>query len=283
MKNTEVTKLAKAMLIEGDNFFVSSRVVAEKFGKEHRHILRSVYHILQEDKDSEDTFNETNFIASTFRDTKGREYPEFLMTRDGFSLLSMGFTGKEARNWKINFIKAFNHMEATLLKQSRRKRDSDYKVWKEGRDAGKIARNELTGTIKDFIEYAKNQGSKNADWYYKHYSSMTYKALTMTDHETHSNIHTNSFRDSLEKMELSYLMFAESMAQNWIVIGMQNEMHYKDIFALVKEKVNIYAQSVYLPLKNANHPKLFVPLSDSTSNISAANESPKKLLKKVSK
>lgn len=281
MKNTEVTKLAKTMLVDGDNFFVSSRIVAEKFGKEHRHVLRNVYHILQEGKDSDDTFNETNFVASTFRDTKGREYPEFLMTRDGFSLLSMGFTGKEARNWKINFIKAFNHMEATLLKQSRRKRDADYKIWKEGRDAGKIARNELTGTIKDFIEYAKNQGSKNADWYYKHYSSMTYKALAMTDYETYSSINTNSFRDSLEKMELSYLMFAESMAQSWIVLGMQNNMHYKDIFVLVKEKVNIYAQSVYLPLKNANNPKLFVPLLDDVLK-NGVIKSSKKLLKKVS-
>ncbi|WP_432442364.1 Rha family transcriptional regulator, partial [Campylobacter coli] len=46
-----------------------------------------------------------------------RKYPYYNLTRDGFSLLAMGFTGKEALQWKILFIDAFNEMERIIKNQ----------------------------------------------------------------------------------------------------------------------------------------------------------------------
>ena len=56
----------------------------------------------------------TNFYEETTFDYRGRKFPIYLMDKDGFSLLVMGFTGKEALEWKIKYIKAFNAMEQEI-------------------------------------------------------------------------------------------------------------------------------------------------------------------------
>lgn len=54
------------------------------------------------------------FVESQYLDSQGKEQLEYLMTRDGFSLLVMGFTGKEALQWKLKYIEAFNKMEEMI-------------------------------------------------------------------------------------------------------------------------------------------------------------------------
>ena len=88
---------------------VSSRQVAENFEKNHRDVLRAV------DKMKEDVRNFAQmFFESTEADSYGRNQRIYLMTRDGFTLLAMGFTGKKALEWKIKYIEAFNEMEEKL-------------------------------------------------------------------------------------------------------------------------------------------------------------------------
>ena len=88
---------------------VSSKQVAESFGKEHSKVVRSIEGIAK--------IGDTKcMFYKTFKvnEQNGQEYKEFLMNRDGFSLLVMGFTGKEAMAWKIKYIQAFNEMEKRL-------------------------------------------------------------------------------------------------------------------------------------------------------------------------
>ena len=87
---------------------VSSRQVAKNFGKEHKHVLESVRTILAAENSA------TKFFYESTYDNRGKEYPEYLMNRDGFSLLVMGFTGSKALEWKVRYIQAFNAMEAKL-------------------------------------------------------------------------------------------------------------------------------------------------------------------------
>ena len=54
------------------------------------------------------------FIESTYADSYGRQQKCYDVTRDGFSLLVMGFTGKKALEWKLKYIEAFNAMEQRL-------------------------------------------------------------------------------------------------------------------------------------------------------------------------
>lgn len=87
----------------------SSRDVAEKFGKAHKDVLDSIRNLT-----AENSAVKNMFVSSTYKNRRGRNYNEFLMDRDGFSLLVMGFTGKKALEWKLKYIDAFNKMEETL-------------------------------------------------------------------------------------------------------------------------------------------------------------------------
>ena len=86
----------------------SSRQIAESFGKEHKSVLRSVEDLVAQNCAAKSMFYETTF------ENRGKQYPMYLMNRDGFSLLVMGFTGKAALEWKLKYIQAFNEMEKKL-------------------------------------------------------------------------------------------------------------------------------------------------------------------------
>ena len=87
----------------------SSRQIAENFGKEHKDTLESIRQILA----AENSATKSMFYETTF-ENRGKQYPMYLMNRDGFSLLVMGFTGKAALEWKLKYIQAFNEMEKKL-------------------------------------------------------------------------------------------------------------------------------------------------------------------------
>lgn len=89
-----------------DKFVVSSRTVSNDFKKRHDNVLRDIENI------KKDVLNfEEMFIEEKIPDSYGRPQKAYLMNRDGFSLLAMGFTGKEAMEWKVKYIQAFNAME----------------------------------------------------------------------------------------------------------------------------------------------------------------------------
>lgn len=100
----------KLINIENKNgeMVVSSREVASNFGKRHTEVLRTI-----EDKIGQNAKlrSDNYFIETSYKAGTGKEYKEFLMTRDGFSFLVMGFTGRKADEWKIKYIEAFNKME----------------------------------------------------------------------------------------------------------------------------------------------------------------------------
>ena len=89
----------------------SSRDVAKRFGKEHKHVLAAIRQILVAENSATKFFHEGTF------EYRGQKFPEYLMNRDGFSLLAMGFTGKEAVQWKLKYIAAFNAMDKQLAQR----------------------------------------------------------------------------------------------------------------------------------------------------------------------
>lgn len=109
--NTDINDIVSE---ENGQVVTSSRQVAEAFGKEHRHVLENIRSILDSDIKAENSALTTMFYETTYKAGTGKSYKEYLMNRDGFSLLAMGFTGKEALQWKLKYINAFNEMEKTL-------------------------------------------------------------------------------------------------------------------------------------------------------------------------
>nr|DAU66413.1 MAG TPA: regulatory protein [Caudoviricetes sp.] len=90
----------------------SSLQIAESFEKRHDHVMRGIEDILRGLPKNGDTpmFYKTEYT----HEQNGQTYPMYLMNRDGFSLLVMGFTGKAALEWKLKYIQAFNEMEKKL-------------------------------------------------------------------------------------------------------------------------------------------------------------------------
>lgn len=92
---------------------VSSLQVAEDFNKQHKDVLKAIESIKAQNCAVTNMFYESTYQAGT-----GKSYKMYLMNRDGFSLLVMGFTGKDALEWKLKYIKAFNVMEQKLKDES---------------------------------------------------------------------------------------------------------------------------------------------------------------------
>lgn len=87
-----------------------SRRIAHKFGKRHADVLRSIKNL-----ECSPEFTERNFAPSEYVDGTGRTLPTYKVTRDGFTFLITGFTGKEAARFKEEYIAAFNWMEQRLM------------------------------------------------------------------------------------------------------------------------------------------------------------------------
>ena len=114
----------------------------------------------------------------------------------------------------------------------------------------KDARKSLTDVIKDFVDYATEQGSKSAKMYYTNITKMEYAALELTQQAKTAKCDGLNFRDTLDCMDLCFLSTAEQVAKNAIKQGMDVNMHYKDIYQLAKDKVFAYAETVKLPRLN---------------------------------
>jgi Rha family phage regulatory protein len=102
-----------AVTLEDGRPTTTSLIVAEVFGKRHTHVLRAIKNL-----ECSPEFTERNFGLSEFTDPTGRKLPMYRITRDGFTFLCMGFTGKEASRWKIAYLEAFNRMEAELQRRN---------------------------------------------------------------------------------------------------------------------------------------------------------------------
>lgn len=215
----------------------TSKNVADKFNKQHRTIYRKVEDLMKSQPD----FGRANFGTSTYISEQNKELPCYTMTRDGFSMIAMSLTGKEAEEWKIKYITAFNAMESQLLQQN------DSLEWKQARLQIKSARRSFTDVVKQFVEYATNQGSKSAGMYYMNITKMEYAALELTEKGQKL---PKDFRDTLDCMDLCFLSTAEQVAKNALQQGMELQMHYKEIYQLAKERVFVYAETVKLPRLN---------------------------------
>lgn len=93
----------------------TSQQIAAHFGKRHADVIRAIRKM-----EAPADFIERNFALNEFTDSIGRKLPAYRITRDGFTLLAMGFTGKEAMHWKVAYLNAFNKMEQELLARTTR-------------------------------------------------------------------------------------------------------------------------------------------------------------------
>ena len=117
MENTQITPAdisSELITIKQGKTITTSLEVAKVFGKMHKNVLRDIQNL-----ECSEEFNRRNFAPVKYTDEKGEKRPMFEMTRDGFTILVMGYTGRKAMVFKEKYIAAFNYMEELLLHDAR--------------------------------------------------------------------------------------------------------------------------------------------------------------------
>jgi len=226
-----------------EKVLVSSRIIAQNFNKEHNSVLKTIEGENRKGKHVDGLINGIikssgnplgYFIDSKYKDSKGEMRKEYLLTRDGFSLLVMGFTGQKALNWKLKYIEAFNKMESFV----REKQSSE---WLQTRKNGKLVRRSETDNLAELLIYAINQGSKtyqrNPNLLYSNYTKLVNSAVGIKKNQ----------RDRATRKVLDIIAFIEDMIIHTIDEEMKNKTEYHDIYAICKERTQQIIRYAYLP------------------------------------
>lgn len=230
---------------------VSSRVIAENFEKRHQEVIYAIegrkcscegkgckkcnnrgYQQLGLFQEISDKSHLSKlFIKSYYMDSMNRSQREYLMTRDGFSLLAMGFTGPKALDWKLKYIEAFNRMEAIV-------KERQSSEWLITRNQGKLVRRNEADTIAQLIEYAEAQGSQN----------MRKQAYNIYTKLVNSLVGIESGqRETVPFKTLSTIAFLEDMILHTISEEMAQGVYYKEIYNHCKANGEQIMRFAYLP------------------------------------
>lgn len=149
-------KEINGLVFSRDNLVMTNSLIISKvFEKNHADVLRAIDN-LQCSKD----FRASNFAVSSYKSLQNKEMPMYEMTRDGFSILVMGFTGEKAMIWKEKYIAAFNQMEQTIRKQIEKPKDLASLLIEAGEELRKkdiIIKDKETKLIEANTQIAKAQ------------------------------------------------------------------------------------------------------------------------------
>lgn len=195
--------------------FAESQIVGPKFGKTHKHTLEKIDKII-EDLTAGNGAVRNFFIKSEFKTDRNREYRNFMMTRDGFALLAMSFTGPKAMKFKVQFIEAFNKMEAGIKKQAM------------SRAVSVETRKTLTDRVKESGENERMHGHG-----YSTYTKFAYKLAGVKYIKPAAG---TNFRDTLEAETLDRVENIESMIQSLLKAGRQYDEVKKTMVEIFEPK-----------------------------------------------
>lgn len=118
-------EVIESIQIENNHAIVSSKTIADHFGKSHKNVLRDIESLECSEEYRRLNFEPSNYTVKSGRNTT-RTFKCYNLTKDGFVFLAMGFTGKKAAMFKEAYINAFNKMEAALTKHHFRMNQDRY-------------------------------------------------------------------------------------------------------------------------------------------------------------
>lgn len=180
---------------------VTSLDVAETFGKEHARVLRDIREL-----DCSEEFRHGNFAESYYVNAQNKKQPMYYITRDGFTLLAMGYTGEKAMQFKEAYIKQFNAMEKALIGKIRE------------REKGIGVRRVLTDSLQRTSENERMHGHA-----YSTYTDLIYKSVfgkTAKQLRLDLNIgNKENIRDYLTEEELLLVQNAEMLVSSLVGYG----------------------------------------------------------------
>jgi len=214
--------------------------ISEGFDREHFKVLRLVEKYKERFLRLDNKRLSKSFIIRRVPAKKaGRPTDEIMLNEQQSIFLGTLFRNTErVLDFKEKLAREFVEQRKLIIALMSERRTPE---WIENRSIGKIARKEETDTIKDFIEYCKFQGSKNAHRYYVILTKCVNSNMFIVD---------GKFKNVREVMSASQLIdvkFADKIVSKALLEGMADGLFYKDIYKLVKKRVitlaEIYGQS----------------------------------------
>ncbi len=176
--------------------------VADTFGKRHDHVLRDIKELGCSEK-----FRLSNFGESSYINLQNKRQPMYVMTRDGFTLLAMGYTGEKAMQFKEAYINQFNAMEKSLK--------------------GKLVEREKGIAVRQALTKAIQQSGENDRMHnhaYSVYTDLIYKSLfgktakqfrEETGMDKRDNLRDYFSREELQKIQNAEMLVSSLMGYGW--------------------------------------------------------------------
>ena len=184
---------------------VTSLDVAETFEKRHADVLRDI-----ERMECSEEFTERNFALSSYNDSSGKSNKMYFITRDGFTMLAMGYTGDKAMKFKEAYIRQFNAMEKALIGKMKE------------REKGIAVRQALTNALQLSQENERMHGHA-----YSTYTNVIYKAVFGKDanhlREEYGIAKKDNLRDYFSEEELKAVQSVEMVVSGLIDFGWSYE------------------------------------------------------------
>lgn len=196
----EITKIGKA-----ERVAVTSLDIAETFEKRHDNVLRDIHEI-----GCSAEFRLLNFEESFYVNAQNKKQPMYFVTKDGFTLLAMGYTGDLAMRFKEAYIKQFNAMESALHGKMIE------------REKGIAVRQALTKALQQSTEDQRMHGHS-----YSTYTNCIYKALFGMNakqlREKFGVVEKSNLRDWFTAEELQAVQSTERLVSGLIDCGWEYE------------------------------------------------------------
>lgn len=215
--------------------FTTSKIIADKLEVNHNTFLRTVERVIDlYDLSEESSIHPCivkypeKIIKTTFINKQKAEYKWYFINEPAFMLIMMNSSSySKARKIQQEIVQAFFHMKETLQNQSNAS-------WIEKRNEWKKVRELEMDIVKEFVEYATAQWSKNAKMYYANITKMTNKALELLISVKDSK----PIRDLATLEQLWMIMLADDRAKKAIEDWMKRKLPYKEVYIYAKDEVN---------------------------------------------
>lgn len=219
---------AIVQLDKNNHVFTTTLIIAEGVNLEHRAVRQLIKnHIIDFKELGERTF-EMSFLKTK---NKPISYYKLSELQASF-LITLMKNSRVVISFKKTLVKEFFRMQKELARISINQANQQ---WLEQRSSGKLERRAETDVIKNFVDYATKQGSQSANMYYMNISKMENKALFIVEQKY------RNLRDVLGITDLSTLQNADHIVAKALKDGMNDNLNYKDIYKLAKERVELFA------------------------------------------
>lgn len=216
---------------DGKKAFTTSQIIAEGSGIEHRSVMRLI-------REHAENVNDISLTAIqiTRLKTAGRSVDIALLDEaQATFLISLMKNSKTVVKFKKKLTQEFFRMRDRLAEVISRQRDEN---WLDMRKDGKIIHRKKTDIIKQFTEYATNQGSQNAVKYYTLFARMENSALFFLEQKF------KNVREIMLIRQLMIVSLADDVVEKAIQDGMDKKLDYHDIYKLAKERTISFANTV---------------------------------------